>query len=168
MRIRIALATATAVIALPAIFFAVFSSTSAASPRVIRQEASSQHPTVKIDDTLMSYSQAEYVAEMVTYSNAVELDKYSNAVELAQEEAYLTEVAYLKSLSAEQQYLKALATQRQVAAQAAAAQAATPATGRRRTGTSTAGAGARADRRSERCHEHQHGRLGLHPSTRVQ
>ena len=128
VRIRIALATATAVIALPAIFFAVFSSTSAASPRVMRQEASSQHPTVKIDDTLMSYSQAEYVAEMATYSNAVELDKYSNAVELAQEEAYLTEIAYLKSLSAEQQYLKALATHRQVAAQTAAAQAATPAT----------------------------------------
>ena len=76
MRIRIALATAMAVIALPAIFFAFFSSTSAASPRVIRHEASSQRRTVKIDDKLMSYSQAEYAAKMVNYSNAVELEKY--------------------------------------------------------------------------------------------
>ena len=73
VRIRIALAAATAVIALPAIFFAVFSSTSAASPRMIRHEASSQGRTVKIDDTLMSYSQAENVAKLVNFSNAVEL-----------------------------------------------------------------------------------------------
>jgi ABC-type sugar transport system substrate-binding protein len=112
VRIRIALATATAVIALPAIFFAFFSGTSAASPRVIRHEASSQHRTVKIDDKLMSYSQAEYVAEMVNYSNAAEK---------AHEETYLTEVAYLKSIATEQQFLKSLAAQQQVAAQAAAA-----------------------------------------------
>jgi hypothetical protein len=105
VRIRIALATAMAVIALPAIFFAFFSSTSAASARVSRHEASSQHRTVKIDDKLMSYSQAQNAAKMVNYSNAVEL---------AQEETYLTEVAYLKSLAAQQH----------VAAQAAAAQAA--------------------------------------------
>ncbi len=92
---------------------------------MIRTEAGSQRPTVKIDDTLMSYSQAEYVSKMVSFSNAVELERYSSAVELAQEEAYLTEVAYLKSLAAQQQYQKALAAQRQVAAQtAAAAQAA--------------------------------------------
>ena len=70
MRIRIALATATAVIALPAVFFAFFSSTSAASPRVIRHEASSR-PDGEDHDKLMSYSQAEYVAELVNYSNAV-------------------------------------------------------------------------------------------------
>ena len=72
MRIRIALGTAVAVIAVPAIFFAFFSSTSAASARVTRHEASSQHRTVKIDDTLMSYAQAENVAKMVAYANAVE------------------------------------------------------------------------------------------------
>jgi len=121
VRIRIALATATAVIALPAIFFAVFSSTSAASSRVIRHEASSQRATVKIDDTLMSYSEAEYAAKLVNYSNAVELDRYANAIVLAQEEAYLTEVAYLKSLATEQQYQKSRAAQQQVAAQNAAA-----------------------------------------------
>jgi hypothetical protein len=116
---------ATAVIALPAIFFAAFSSTSAASPRVIRHEASTQRQPVKIDDALMSYSQAEYVAKMVSFSNAVELDTYSDAVELAQERTYLAEVAYLKSLAARQQYLKSLAIQQQVAARtAAAAQAA--------------------------------------------
>src|SRR3984957_10739150 len=73
VRIRIALATAMAVIALPAIFFAFFSSTSAATTRVSRHEATSQHRTVKIDDTLMSYSQAQYAAKLVDYSNAVEL-----------------------------------------------------------------------------------------------
>jgi hypothetical protein len=121
VRIRIALATATAVIALPAIFFAFFSSTSAASPRVILHEASSQRRTMEIDDTPMSYSQAEYAAKLVNFSNAVELDRYANAVVLAQEEAYLTEVAYLKSLATEQQYLKARAAQQQAAAQTAAA-----------------------------------------------
>jgi hypothetical protein len=105
VRIRIALVTAMAVIALPAIFFAFFSSTSAASARLTRHEASSQHRTLKIDDKLMSYSQAQNAAKMVNYSNAVEL---------AQEETYLTEVAYLKSLAAQQH----------AAAQAAAAQAA--------------------------------------------
>ena len=93
VRIRIALATAIAVIALPAIFFAFFSSTSAASARLTRHEASSHSRAVKIDDKLMSYSQARKAAKMVAYSNAVEL---------GQEETYLTEVAYLKSLSAQQ------------------------------------------------------------------
>ena len=114
VRIRIALATAIAVIALPAIFFAFFSSTSAASPRVTRHEASSHSRAVKIDDKLMSYSQAREAARMVTYYNAVEL---------GQEETYLTEVAYLKSI-ATQDYLKSVAIQKQAAAQAAAAQAA--------------------------------------------
>jgi hypothetical protein len=112
VRIRIALATATAVIALPAICFAFFSSTSAASPRLIRHEASSQGPAVQIDDKLMSYSEAENVAKLVNFSNAVELHE---------EETYLTEVAYLKSVATAQQYLKAVAAQQHVAAQAAAA-----------------------------------------------
>ena len=73
VRIRIALATAIAVIALPAIFFAFFSSTSAASARLTRHEASSHSRTVKIDDKLMSYAQARKAAKMVAYSNAVEL-----------------------------------------------------------------------------------------------
>jgi hypothetical protein len=113
VRIRIALATAMAVIALPAIFFAVFSSTSAASARVSRHEASSHSRVVKIDDKLMSYSQAQNAAKMVNYSNAVEL---------AQEETYLTEVAYLKSLAAQQRVAaQAPAVQAAAAAQTAAA-----------------------------------------------
>ena len=155
VRIRIALGAAVAVIAIPAIFFAFFSSTSAASARVTRHEAISQHRApVKIDDTLMSYSQAHNVAQMVNYANAVEL---------GQEETYLTEVAYLKAVASQQQ--------QQAAAQAAAAKAAAakpqrrpprlPSTGCRRGGT-----GARPCRRLRR-HQHEHGRLGLHPSARV-
>ena len=119
VRIRIALTTAMAVIALPAIFFAFFSSTSAASARVIRHEASSQRRTVTINDKLMSYSQAQYAAKMVNYSNAVVLE---------QEETYLTEFVYLKSLAAEQQFLKSVAAQQQAVAQAAAAAQAASAT----------------------------------------
>ena len=158
VRIRIALATAIAVIALPAIFFAFFSSTSAASARVTRHEASSHSRAVKIDDKLMSYSQAREAAKMVTYSNAVEL---------GQEETYLTEVAYLKSV-ATQDYLKSVAIQQA----GSCASSSSPSGGG--TGTSRccrdAGAGARgrAHRRGLRCDEHQHGRLGLHPSARVQ
>ena len=112
VRIRIALATATAVIASLAIFFAFFSSTPAASARTTRHEASSQDRTVKIDDKLMSYSQARNVAQMVDFYNAVEL---------RQEETYLEEVAYLKSLAAAQQ---AAAAQAAVVARTAAATAA--------------------------------------------
>ncbi len=115
VRIRIALGTAVAVIALPAMFFAAFSSSSAASARLIRHEALGHQGGVKIDLKLMSYAQAEYAAKMATYTNAVEV---------GQEETHLNEVAYLKTVA----YLKAVAAQRQQqAAQAAAAAAATPA-----------------------------------------
>jgi hypothetical protein len=115
VRIRIALATATAVIAFPAIFFAVFSSTPAASARATRHEASGQNRAVRIDDKLMSYSQARQAAKMVAYSNAVEL---------GQEETYLTEVAYLKSVALQQQAVAQAEAAQAAAAQAAAAQAA--------------------------------------------
>jgi hypothetical protein len=78
VRIRIALATAVAVIAIPAILFAVFSSTPAASARVTRHEAAGSHQSaethraVRINDKLMSYSQAQKVAQTVTYANAVQ------------------------------------------------------------------------------------------------
>ena len=117
VRIRIALATAIAVIAVPAIFFAFFTSSSAASARLTRHEASSHSQAVKINDKLMSYSQARKVAQEVTYANAVEL---------GQEETYLTEVAYLKSVAAQKQAAAhaAAAAQAAAASQAAAAQAA--------------------------------------------
>jgi hypothetical protein len=105
VRIRIALGTAAAVMVIPAIFFALFSSTSAASARLSRHEASSRHETVKINDTLMSYAQARNASKMVTYANAVEA---------GQVQTYLSEIAYLKTVAAQQQ----------AAAQAAAAAAA--------------------------------------------
>jgi hypothetical protein len=115
VRIRIALGTAVAVIAIPAIFFAFFSSTSAASSRVARHEAISQHRApVKINDTLMSYAQARNVAQMVNYANAVEL---------GQEETYLTEVAYLKTVAQQQQAAAQAAAAAKATAAAAAARA---------------------------------------------
>ncbi len=118
MRIRIALATAVAVIVLPALLFALFSNP-AASARVTRHEAISQHRAVKIDSKLMSYAQAEKVAKLATYSNAV----------AAQQEAtYLKDVAFIKALK-DAAFIKAL--QQQAAQRAAAAanqaQAAAPA-----------------------------------------
>ena len=123
MRIRIALATAVAVIATPAIFFAVFSSTPAASARLTRHEAISQRRVVKIAFKPMSYTEAEHVARMVTYANAVEA---------GQVETYLTEVAYLKAVAAQRQQAaaraaaSAAAAASTAAASAAAAAAATP------------------------------------------
>ena len=118
MRIRIALGTAIAVTAIPACLFAVFSSNSAASARLSRQEAVSHHRTVKIDDTLMSYAQAENASKMVAYANAVSASKmtaYADAVEAGNVQTYLSEIAYLKTVAAQHQ---------QAAAQAAAAAAA--------------------------------------------
>jgi Transglycosylase-like domain len=114
VRIRIALGTAVAVIALPAIFFACFSTNSAASARLTRHEASSQHRTVRINDALMSYAQAENASKMVAYSNAVDT-AYANAVEASEVQTYLSEINYIKTVGAQRQ---------QAAAQAAAATAA--------------------------------------------
>ncbi len=122
MRIRIALGTAMAVIVLPVLLFALFSSTSAATARMTRHEAISQHRTVKINDKLMSYAQAEKVAKLATFSNAV----------AAQQEAtYLKDVAFITHLK-EIDFLKAvqLQQQQQAAQQAAAAAAAAAAQAR--------------------------------------
>ena len=110
MRIRIALGTAVAVIAIPALLFALFSSTSAASARVTRHEAVSLHRTVKIDSKLMSYAQAERVAKLTTFYNAVEA---------SQEATYLNTIAYFRQVA----FLAALQKQKDAAAQAAAARA---------------------------------------------
>jgi hypothetical protein len=113
VRIRIALGTAVAVIAIPAIFFAFFSSTSAASARVSRHEASSRHRAVKLNDTLMSYAQARNASKLVTYANAVEA---------GQVQTYLSEIAYLKSVAAQQQAAAQAAEHAAAAAAAARAQ----------------------------------------------
>jgi Transglycosylase-like domain len=112
VRIRIALGTAVAVVAIPAIFFAFFSSNSAASARLSRHEASSQHRTIKINDTLMSYAQAE---------NASKLVAYANAVEAGEVHTYLSEIAYLKTVAAQRQQAAAQAATAAAAAAAAAA-----------------------------------------------
>ena len=126
MRIRIALGTAVAVIAIPAIFFAFFSTSSAASARLTRHQAISQHRTVKINDTLMSYAQARNVSNMVTYANAVEASKmvtYAIAVEAGDVQTYLSEIAYIKTVAAQRQ-LQAVAQAAAAASAAAAAAAA--------------------------------------------
>ncbi len=117
MRIRIALATALAVIAIPAVLFTCFSSTPAASARVTRHEAVSQRGAVRIDMKLMSYAQAEKIAELVTYSNDVAAQ---------QRTTYYKDVAFLSYLKTVN-FLKAVALQKQQAAQRAAAQQAAPA-----------------------------------------
>jgi Transglycosylase-like domain len=108
VRIRIALGTAAAVVALPAMFFAVFTSSSAASSRSMRHEVIGQGEAASIDITLMSYTQAQNVAEMVTYADAVvHAEEESYLVELAHEETFLKEVAFLKDLG----YVEAVAAQ---------------------------------------------------------
>ena len=85
MRIRIALATAAAVIvvAVPTVFMSLFNSGPAWAQATRHQAVSSQH-AVRINDKLMSYSQARKVSKMVTYANAVKV---------AQQAAFLQAVA---------------------------------------------------------------------------
>ena len=128
MRIRIALGTAVAVIVTPAIFFACFSTNSAASARLTRHEASGQHRTVRINDALMSYAQAENASKMVAYSNAVEAGQivaYANAVEAGAVQTYLSEINYIKTVAAQRQQAAAAASTQPVVVTPAAAPAPT-------------------------------------------
>ncbi len=94
MRIRIALTTAIAVLfIIPAVLFALFSSTSAASTRLTRHEAGTRYRSSVPSMKLMSYSQVQQISRLVSYSNAVQNQKA---------ESYLTEVAYLKAMASEQ------------------------------------------------------------------
>jgi hypothetical protein len=78
VRIRIALATAVAVnvVAVPAVLTSLLSD-NPASAQATRHEAVSSHQGaetnqgVRINDDLMSYSQARKVSQIVTYANAV-------------------------------------------------------------------------------------------------
>jgi hypothetical protein len=134
VRIRIALGTAVAVIAIPAVFFAFFSSSSAASARLTRHQAIGQHRAVQINDKLMSYAQARNVSKMVTYTNAVEASEmvtYANAVEAGEIHTYLSEIVYIKTVAAQRQQqaaaLAAAAAARAAPVQAVAAPAPAPA-----------------------------------------
>ncbi len=86
MRIRIALATAVAVIvvAVPAVLMSLFSSDPAWAQATRHQAVGSHQGAdmrhgVRINDTLMSYSQAHQVAKMVAYSNAVQAAQQATA-----------------------------------------------------------------------------------------
>jgi len=99
VRIRIALTTAVAVIAIPPLLFTLFSGTPAASVGTTRHEAISlghgpaPRRVVRIDDTLMSYQQAHRVAQMVAYADAVEAQK---------EATFFKDLAFFQAVAAQQ------------------------------------------------------------------
>ena len=110
MRTRIALTTAVAVIALPAIVLAVFTNSSAASARLTRHPAINRHHGVKLNLTLMSYAQAEKVAKLATFADAVEKSQVeAYLTERADETSYLTAYAYWHEIA----YQKAVAARSQ-------------------------------------------------------
>jgi hypothetical protein len=90
VRGRIGLALVTiAVLTIPAVLFSLLAVTPAASIRV-RHEAGTRHRAARIDNRLMSYTQAEKVARLASFYNAV----------TAQEvQTYLQEGAYLEALA---------------------------------------------------------------------
>ncbi len=90
MRIRIALTTAVAVIAITAVFFSLYRSSPEASARGTRHEAVSQHTAKKIDLKLMSY-QARQAAKLANLYQAVTVHE--------EEANYLKEVAFYKDLA---------------------------------------------------------------------
>ncbi len=104
MRIRIALATAVAVIVvIPVVLISLFSSNPAWA-QATRHEAVSSHRAadthlvVRINDRLMSYSQARKVAQMVTYANAVQA---------AQQATFFKDLAYFHAVAVQEQTIPA-------------------------------------------------------------
>jgi hypothetical protein len=97
MRIRIALGTAVAVIvvAVPAVLTSLITSDPALAQATrheavgSHQSADSQH-AVRINDKLMSYSQARQVAQEVSYANAVEA---------AQQATFYKDLNYFKAVA---------------------------------------------------------------------
>ncbi len=104
MRIRIALVTAVAVNFIAALLFALLSAGPAAAVRPVRHEAVKLHQggttqkPVRISDTLMSYSEAHKVAQMVTYANAVQAAKQAT---------FYKDVAFLQAVAAQEQTIPA-------------------------------------------------------------
>ncbi len=104
MRIRIALATAMAVIVLAVPAALITSSGAAASAQATRHQAVSSHRgadvhrAVRINDTLMSYSQARKVAKMVTYANAVQT---------AQKATFFKALAFFQAVAAQEHTIPA-------------------------------------------------------------
>ena len=123
VRIRIALTTAVAVIAIPVVLFAMFSSPPAASARVTGHEATSRHGAVKINLKLMSYAEAEKVAKTATFHSApTARQKATSPADLA----FIKAVAVQLHEQAAVQAAAAAAAARAQAAAAAASAAAAP------------------------------------------
>jgi hypothetical protein len=91
VRIRIALKTAVAVIAVPILLLTFFDSSPAASASRNSRPLVAQERTRDLGMNLMSYDQAHKVAKLMAFANAVE----THAVK-----TYLGEVAYLQSVAA--------------------------------------------------------------------
>jgi hypothetical protein len=114
VRIRIALTTAVAVIAvaIPAVLTSLQSD--AASAQAARHEEVSSTPgadtthAVRIDDTLMSYSEAERVAQIVTYADAVEAAQKATFYEdLGLEATFYKDLAFFQAVAAQEQTMPA-------------------------------------------------------------
>jgi hypothetical protein len=111
VRIRIALTTAVAVIAvaIPASLMSLFTSDAAWAQATRHQAVSSHqgadvHHAVRINDKLMSYSQARQVAQVVAYTNAVEAAQkatFFNAVN------FYKDLAFFQAIAAQQQTMPA-------------------------------------------------------------
>ncbi|MFZ0249023.1 MAG: hypothetical protein WAL61_03695 [Acidimicrobiales bacterium] len=105
MRIRIALTTAVAVnaVVIPAVLASLISGESA-SAQTTRHEAvrshqgDDTHRGVRINDELMSYSQARKVAKMVAYANAVEA---------AQQATFYNDLTWFKAVEAQENTIPA-------------------------------------------------------------
>lgn len=82
-------AVAIAVIAVPTILISFLTVTPAASTRV-RHEAGARHRDVRIDDRLMSYAQAERVAKLATFYDAVSAQEV---------QTYLQDAAFLEAVA---------------------------------------------------------------------
>jgi hypothetical protein len=105
VRNRIALATAVAVnvVAVPAVFTSLITSNPASAQATRHEPVSSHqgadtHQAVRINDTLMSYSQARKVAQMVNYANAVEA---------AQEATFYNDLTWFKAVQAQENTIPA-------------------------------------------------------------
>jgi hypothetical protein len=105
VRTRIALTTAVAVniIAVPAVLISLFNG-NPASAQATRHEAVSSHQGadthqgVRINDQLMSYSQARKVAKMVAYANAVVA---------AQQATFYNDLAWFNAVAAQENTIPA-------------------------------------------------------------
>ena len=106
MRTRIALVTAVAVVvvAVPAVLMSLLSSdlawAQATRPQAVgSHQGADSHHAVRIDDTLMSYSQARRVAKMVAYSNAVQAAQRATT--------FYKALAFFQAVAAQQQTIPA-------------------------------------------------------------